>query len=482
MGFFKDDRVKKNIFIGFVLILIYFIFNNISFIYAGFLKVINISIPFIIGGAIAFILNVPMKKLETYFFKKKNQDPESGWGKLRRALSLIITILLTLVVIVLLLYMVIPQLVITISQLIRQIPTGVNQITVWADDKFDRYPIIMDIVDGAAMNWQSIVENIASVLKDYFSQLVEGGVSAVAGILSGITNLIIGLVFAIYILIQKEHLYKQLIKLLYSFFSKETADKLMDLGSITSGTFARFVSGQCVEAVILGLMFFITMTIIRLPYAILVSLLISVTALIPIVGAFIGCGIGFLLILIENPVKAVIFLAVFLVLQQLEGNLIYPKVVGSSVGLPGIWVLVSVTIGGSLFGVTGMIVFIPLASVTYALVRHYVYTELNKKKITEDDIEEMSKTNEIDMDNLVRRRWDDDADSEGNQEDNQEDNQEEVQEEAQEETQEEAQDDSSENVEKLANTEETEETGRVDSTEESENTQEEKSKRRRKRK
>ena len=403
MGFFKEDKVKKNIFIGAVLILIYFLLSNITTIYAVFLKLINILLPFIIGGAIAFVLNVPMKRLESHFFKTKDKDPSSGWGKLRRALSMIITIFLALVVIVLLLYMVIPQLISTIGQLVKQIPTGVNSITAWAEDKFNKYPVVMDMVESAALNWQTIVEKITGVLEDYFSMVIEGGVNAVSGILSGITNVLIGLVFAIYILIQKEHLYKQLVKLLYSFFSRESADRIIDLGAITSRTFAKFVSGQCVEAIILGLMFFITMTICRLPYALLISLIISVSALIPIVGAFIGCGIGFLLILIENPVKALIFLGVFLVLQQIEGNLIYPKVVGSSVGLPGIWVLVSVTVGGSLFGVTGMIIFIPLASVTYALVRHYVYNQLIKKNLTDADIEEIAFNNEINMDNLVMR-------------------------------------------------------------------------------
>ena len=403
MGFFKDDKIKKNIFVGAVLILIFFLLYNITSIYAAFLKVVNIFIPFIIGGAIAFVLNVPMKKLESYFFKSKDKDPSSGWGKLRRALSMIITIFLALIVIVLILYMVIPQLVSTISQLVKQIPTGVNTITAWAEGKFEKYPVIMDVIESLAANWQAIVEKVTGVLKDYFSVVIEGGVSAVTGILSGITNVLIGLVFAIYILIQKEHLYRQLLKLLYTFLSKESADRLIDFGAITSRTFAKFVSGQCVEAIILGLMFFITMTICRLPYALLISLIISVSALIPIVGAFIGCGIGFLLILIENPLKALIFLGVFLVLQQVEGNLIYPKVVGSSVGLPGIWVLVSVTVGGSLFGVTGMIIFIPLASVTYALVRHYVYNQLSKKNITDADIEDIAVNNEIDMDSLVTR-------------------------------------------------------------------------------
>ena len=186
-----------------------------------------------------------------------------------------------------------------------------------------------------------------------------------------IINFFIGFVFAIYILLSKEKLGGQGKQILYALLSEKKADKVLEVCSISYRVFSRFLSGQCLEACILGALFVITMTIFRLPYAMLIGVLIGFCALIPIVGAFIGCGVGLFLILMVSPMKALVFLILFLVLQQLEGNLIYPKVVGNSVGLPSIWVLAAVTIGGNLMGVAGMLIFIPLCSVVYILFRMY---------------------------------------------------------------------------------------------------------------
>ena len=204
--------------------------------------------------------------------------------------------------------------------------------------------------------------------------------------MSGLTTFFISFVFAVYILLQKEKLSVQAKKVLFAFARKGRAEATLEVLALTYNTFSSFLTGQCVEAVILGSMFVVTMTILKLPYALLVGILIAFTALIPIFGAFIGCVVGAFLIFMVDPVKALIFIVMFLVLQQIEGNLIYPHVVGSSVGLPSIWVLAAVTIGGNLLGIVGMLIFIPLVSVVYALFREIVYLKLKQRKISPEEI------------------------------------------------------------------------------------------------
>ena len=194
-------------------------------------------------------------------------------------------------------------------------------------------------------------------------------------------NFIISIIFACYILLQREALARQFKKVLYAFLSKEKAEYVLYIGRLSYKTFSNFINGQCIDAIILGIMFFISMSVLKLPYALLIGVLISVTALIPIVGAFIGCIIGAFLIFVQSPMQAIIFIALFLVLQQIEGNLIYPKVVGNSVGLPSIWVLLSITVGGGLMGVIGMLISVPLISVVYNLFKEWINNKLKEKEI-----------------------------------------------------------------------------------------------------
>ena len=381
MKYLKDEKVRKSLFTGACLIILYFVFYNISYIWGAVGKVVKIFAPFIVGAAIAFILNVPMRWVEKGILRDRKKFSGEKWDGLRRALALIVTLLLTVIIISLLVYMVVPQLAESIGQLIRQIPAGVKSLTQWADEQFSSKPIIQQMIDGLAQDWQSILEKLMGYIKDIVNSALEGGINAITGIVSGVVSFIVGFIFSLYVLVQKEKLGDQARKIIYALFSKEVADEIMAVAKMSSKTFANFISGQCMEAVILASMFCVTMTVLRLPYAMLIGLLIGVMNLIPIVGAFIGCGIGALLILLVDPVKALIFVVVFIILQQIEGNLIYPKVVGDSVGLPGIWVLVSVTVGGSFFGVKGMVVFIPLVSVMYSLFRRLIYGRLNKKEL-----------------------------------------------------------------------------------------------------
>ena len=392
MKFFKDVEIRKKLFIGVNLILLYFILYNISFLWSVLGKLVEVLIPFIVGSAIAFVLNVPMRWVESKLFKN---NENSKWKGLQRAISIVITIVLAIVILALILYMVIPQLAETLAQLIMQIPNGVKQLTKWAEKFFKDNPVIMEMVGDLAEDWQSILEEVFGVIKGYVNSVLESGINVISGIVSGLLNFIIGFVFSLYVLAQKEKLTTNAKKIVYALFDKSAANEMVIVAKLTEKTFANFISGQCAEAIILASMFVVSMTILKLPYAMLVGILIGATSLIPIVGAFIGCVVGALLILMVDPVKALIFVITFLVIQQIEGNLIYPKVVGNSVGLPGIWVLVSVTVGGSLFGIVGMVIFIPLVSVCYSLFRRLVYRMLGDKNLLDghelvvEDIKEL---------------------------------------------------------------------------------------------
>ena len=376
MKYFKDEKIRKQIFIGATLIVIFFALYHIASIWGMLKYVVGVLAPFILGAAIAFVLNVPMRWIESGLFRKRTG---SRWAGARRVLAIVITLLAAFILVGLILYMIIPQLASTITQLIKQIPDGVMNVSNWFEAKFYKYPALQSIIEELANSWQKILESFTTTLKSLVNSALTGGYNAVTGILSGMMNFIIGFIFAIYILVQMEKLGSQGKKILYALFDRKPVEQLLSILSLASRTFSNFISGQCLEACILGMMFGVAMLICRLPYASLISILIAATSLIPVVGAFIGCVIGALLIILVSPVKALIFIVLFLVLQQIENNIIYPKVVGSSVGLPGIWVLVSVTVGGSLFGVAGMVTFIPLASVSYALLRGYVYKRLEEK-------------------------------------------------------------------------------------------------------
>lgn len=338
--------------------------------------ILGIIMPFLVGGVIAFIFNVPMKKIEKHLFAK-NKKME----KWRRPLAYLLTLLLVIGIIVLVLVVVIPELGNTISMLVAQIPVAFDAVAEWANDMLKEYPALEPAVAELDINWSSVSASVVEFIQSIASGLVSSGVGFFSGIVSGVATFVIAFTFSIYVLFQKERLQRQAKQILYALLPEKVTEKIISVASLSNQIFSNFLSGQCVEAVILGTLFVITMTIFRMPYAMLTGIVIAITALVPIFGAFIGCVVGMLLIVMVNPIQAIWFLILFLVLQQLEGNLIYPHVVGNSVGLPSIWVLAAVTIGGNLFGIAGILIFIPLCSVLYALFRDFVKMRLRKRGI-----------------------------------------------------------------------------------------------------
>ena len=336
------------------------------------LFVIDITMPFIIGAAIAFIINMPMKAIEEKLLKKWT----GKWAdKLKRPISMVSAIILVVGIITVVIVTVLPQLITTIKEIIVLIPEAFNKAYAWVLKTFQDNPKIMKYlreIDPSSIDWSGMLSSVATFAKNQFGNVLAGAASIIGNIANGFLNGIISVIFGIYVLAQKEKLISQCQRIAKAYLKEKKYNFLVKTAKLLNTNFHNFLTGQCLEAAILGLMFVVVMTILRLPYPLLAGVLIGFTALIPIVGAFIGCFICAFLILIISPVKMLIFVGTFLVLQQIEGNFIYPRVVGGSVGLPSLWVLMAVSVGGSLMGVIGMLIFIPIFSTIYMLLREDV--------------------------------------------------------------------------------------------------------------
>ena len=354
-------------------VLLYWLLHHLDVVTGAIGSLLSLFSPFILGGAMAFIINVPMSAIEGKLKLKKN----------KRAAAYGITMVLLVAVITFCAFVIVPQVVETIELIAKQVPVAVESAQKLIEEI--PFPELQKIVSKWEIDWSSITQKAVNLLQNSATGLINSGINVISSIISGITSFLIGFVFSVYVLLQKERLAKQTRQIMYAFLPPEMAKKIESIGSLTNQTFSNFISGQVLEALILGGMFFVVMVIVQIPYPLVISILISLTALIPIVGAFIGCLIGALLIVMVSPLQALIFVILFLILQQIEGNLIYPHVVGSSVGLPSIWVLVAVTVGGNLMGIVGMLIFIPICSVAYVLLREEVQKRLIKQKEAETE-------------------------------------------------------------------------------------------------
>lgn len=276
--------------------------------------------------------------------------------------------------------LIVPQLTKTVSSIVQAVPGAMQNLDNYQQELSGRFPQFADTITKVNLSSERVINEVIGFLNNWMNNPDSSAMAKLSGTLGNMLNLFIGLIFAIYVLAQKEKLKRQTKNLLQAYLKQPVSETVWKVGKLTSITFQKFISGQCLEACILGTMFFITMSIFQIPYALLISVLIAVTSLIPIWGAFIGCIIGCCLIAVVDPMRALGFLIMFLIIQQIEGNLIYPHVVGGSIGLPSIWVLAAVTVGGKLYGIVGMIFFIPICSVLYTLLKENVRYRLRKKK------------------------------------------------------------------------------------------------------
>lgn len=379
----EKEKFKKSIILILIALIGLCIIINIQSIGNVLGTIFRIINPFILGGSLAFILNIPMsffeRNLQTKKNKKsnkKNNKKSNRNSKFLRVISIIFATLVILAILTIIITLIVPELVNVIGLLIDNIPYYAEQLTILAEKYNLNIPNLNTIIEEANLDMETIQQNIVGVIPN----LVTSSLSFVGKLFSGVANFIIAIIFAFYILIDKEKLQQQITKILYAYFKLSNANKLINIGKVSRITFKNFLTVQCLEATILGILCVIGLLILRIPYAIPIGILIGVTALIPVVGAFLGVIVGAVLILAVNPIKVITFVIFVIILQQIEGNLIYPKVVGNSIGLPGMWVLFGVTVGGSLGGILGMLLGVPITCIIYTLLKQDVNSKLKQKE------------------------------------------------------------------------------------------------------
>lgn len=377
---FKSKQMKRAMFlIAFALVLMWLL-ENISGVWQVVGRGFSIISPFILGAAMAFILNSPMMFIERVFFGEKSLLRKTK-DKFKRPISYLVTLILFTASILIILLIIIPELVNTVQDLAIKVPGYWDKLQVYVEKNMMDNPQVVKWVQSIAIDWASIEQNIVLFFKRSALDWIGTTFSFASSVIGALVTFTLAFIFSIYVLLQKDRLISQLKSIVIAYLSENVANRIFYIANLSNNVFSHFLSGQLLEALIIGGLFLVAMTIFGFPYALMISLLISVTALIPMIGAFIGCAVGAFLILVDNPTKALWFLIMFLVIQQIEGNLIYPHVVGKAAGLPSIWILVAVTVGASLMGVLGILLFIPISSILYTLLRESVQYRLKQKNI-----------------------------------------------------------------------------------------------------
>ncbi|MBQ8580093.1 MAG: AI-2E family transporter [Oscillospiraceae bacterium] len=380
---------KKNIFRIFLAaagcIILYWLLHEEERVKTVWKFISNLITPFVFGAALAFVLNVPMRAFESLLKKVPSL-------RARRALAIVLTILAIALVIAGVVMLLIPQLEATLQTLFAQLPIFFGNLERMVIDFLEERPEVLawvtENIGLERLNWSTLIEKVVSTVGNSLASILNSTISAVGSLAGTIVNLVISVVFAFYCLSSKDVLARQARRLGYAILPEKTCDEAVRILRMTNTSFSNFLTGQCLEAVILALLFVVAMAIFRMPYIPLICVVICVTALVPVVGAFAGCILGAFLILVNDPMQAVTFVIMFLVIQQFEGNVIYPRVVGGSIGLPGMWVLLAVAIGGGFFGVVGMLLMVPFAAVLYTLLREFTHKRLQDRDIDPDKLRE----------------------------------------------------------------------------------------------
>lgn len=370
-----------------VVVLVYWAVNNISMLQNLLSLISSAFMPFIVGGALAFILNLPMKIIEDLLVRWTGK-----FKKWYRIISIIVSLLIVGIFIYGLIFLVIPDLQQTITSFIEVVPSTIRNVINAATDFINNNPDIVEYVQELDIDFNNLQQQAISTVQSFASGIIGSTFSIISTTIGSVVTLFIALIFAIYVLSMKEALVRQIKKLVYGLWSLRWANYLVNVGKKANEIFSNFVGGQILEAIILGVLVYIGMTIFNFPYSLSVSAVTGALALIPIYGAFLGGFVGFVLISVVSFSQAIWFVVFIIVIQQLEGNIIYPRVVGNSVGLPGIWVLMVVSVGGTLFGLVGMLVAVPTVSLIYSLVSATINHRLDERNLTvETDSSNLSK-------------------------------------------------------------------------------------------
>lgn len=384
----NTKQILKIVIIAIILLVALF---NIKFVWDAGLSFFNIISPFIWGLAIAFILNIFMTLYENKLFKigqrknTKNKRKDSTKkvekkSKFDRAFAIILSIITIVAIITIILLLIIPQFIDVIRNLISNIPNYLQSLQNLAIEITEKFPEANIFIQNIEIDTEALKNGIMNLSKDVLNITI----NQISSLISNVINFFIAIIFSVYILLNKEDLKKEAKKFVYARIDKEKADYVLKVARLARDSFRNFLTGQAKEAVILGSLCAIGMLILGIPYAGPIGALTAITAFIPIVGAFIGGFIGAILIVAVDPIKALIFIIFIIVLQQVEGNLIYPHVVGKNMGLSSIWVLVAITIGGSLFGIMGMIIGLPVVSIIYAITQESTNKKLKEKHLEDE--------------------------------------------------------------------------------------------------
>lgn len=376
----KDHRksdIKKYLIIATYTVLLYLFITNLSTVRDFFYDISGLLNPVILGIGFAYVLNILLNLYEQKVFHSLNKKQLPLWEKLRRTVSILLTYITMLVLLAFLAWFILPQLFDSLAMLTHNIPTSVESFNVFMKDLTQRFNLDSEIWTKLTVNWNEII----STLGEWIVNAVPYILTFTKNFTTSFIDVVMGLMLSVYLLFSKENIIRGFKKLVYAFASKPKADKTVEIGAMTNKAFSGFIAGQLTEALILGVLCFIGMTIFSFPYALLISVIIAVTSVIPIFGAYIGTIPSAFIIMVIDPPMAIWFIVFIIVLQQIEGNFIYPRVVGNSIGLSGVWVILSLMIGGGLFGLMGMILGIPAFAVIYALLRSITANRLKKKNI-----------------------------------------------------------------------------------------------------
>jgi predicted PurR-regulated permease PerM len=368
----NKKNVKYILGIIFFGIILFTLLQNIGSVLDFVSRIFTLISPVVTGLCMAFVLNVLLRVMETYIFSFLGRSKRKWIARLQRPVSLTVTILLALGILSLLLLVIIPELRVTILTLIDNIPTYWESARTWLENFLLSFNINADFLENTYIDWEKVSEMASGLLSPSADNIVETAADITSSVIRFFSDTVFGLFIAIYVLAQKERIGRFMHRLLAAIFSQKVAQKVLHIAATANRSFSNFITGQLTESIILGVLCFIMMTIFRFPNGAVISILIAITSLVPVIGPLVGEIIGCLLILMVSPLKALLFLVFILTLQMIEGNLIYPKVVGKSVGLPSIIVLIAVIVGGNLGGILGALLGVPVASFLYTLVREWM--------------------------------------------------------------------------------------------------------------
>ena len=368
-------RFRSALLLAFCITGMYFLFEHSGALLGFFQKLWLILAPFLLGGALAFILNVPMRFFERHVLCFMDR---AAWSRgLKRAVAMVLVLALALLVIYLVMSLVIPELINTVVAIVKAVPGFIARI----DELLARYGVSISEYINSSFTIPSATEMNAQ-LEDMIDLALKGVAfsgTVIGTVYQNVLSVFFTIMFTIYFLYGKDRLRAQVKRLMQAYLKPEPLRETLRVAALVNNTFSSFITGQCLEALILGGLFFVAMSLFHMPYVLLISVFITITALIPVIGAWMGCIVGAFLILVSDPLLAVWFVVMFLVLQQIEGNLIYPHVMGNAIGLPSLWVLLAVVLGEGLLGIVGMLLFLPLPSVAYTLLRERVNSRLARQ-------------------------------------------------------------------------------------------------------